>query len=83
MPREGFFINRLVKNAHLRRYPVPLGGVAKSRSLFVATAPLILPRIKRGAGLCGGHLVGNAYMRSLRRNSGALHLGIFDQPVKE
>ena len=33
------------------RPPHHLGGVAKSRSLFVATTPLILPRVKHGAGL--------------------------------
>ena len=33
------------------RPPHHLGGVAKSRSLFVATPPLILPRVKHGAGL--------------------------------
>ena len=31
--------------------PHPLGGVAGRRSLFVATPPLILPRVKHGAGL--------------------------------
>jgi len=33
------------------RPPHPLGGVAGSRSLFVATPPLILPRVNHGLGL--------------------------------
>ena len=31
------FTGRLLKNGHLRRYPVPFGDVARSHSLFVAT----------------------------------------------
>ena len=39
--------SRLLKNAHLRRWPGRLGGVTGSRSLFVATSPLILRRCGR------------------------------------
>ncbi len=51
--------HRLLKNAHLRRYPArsPSRGRAKSK-------------------------VGDAYMRPLQGASGALHLSILDQPVK-
>jgi len=51
----------LLKNAHLRRYPAPFGGVAMSRSLFVATPPLILPRIKHGAALLERRTVGSGF----------------------
>src|SRR3989304_5875430 len=58
------------------RPPHHLGGVARSRSLFVATPPLILPRVKHGAGLLRSTTVGNAYMRSLQGISGVPADGI-------
>jgi hypothetical protein len=77
--------NRLLKNAHLRRFPcLPAGR-------------LILPRVKHEAGLlrrtskyASGRLTdSSAWQESLliRRDatlriSGALHLGIFEQPTK-
>jgi len=61
------------------RPPHRLGGVAKSRSLFVATPPLILPRVKHGAGL----LRRTAKYASLLRIPGALHLALFEQPGKK
>jgi len=72
--------------------------VAKGRSLLVATPPLILPRVKHGAGLlrrtakyASGRLTkSSAWQESLliRRDatlriSGALHLTIFEQPEKD
>ena len=47
--------NRLLKNAHLRRIPArsPSHGRARSCSLFVATAPLILALLdEEGASSC-------------------------------
>jgi hypothetical protein len=35
-----------------------------------------------GQAIAAYIIVGNAYMRSLRGISGALHLGIFEQPAK-
>jgi hypothetical protein len=61
------------------RPPHHLGGVARSRSLFVATPPLILPRVNHGAGL----LRRTAKYASLLRISGALHLALFEQPGKD
>jgi len=58
---------RQPKNAHLSRasrdYPArsPSHGRAKSCFLFVATAPLILPRVKHGAGLLRRTSVGNGF----------------------
>jgi hypothetical protein len=74
------YLCRLLKNAPAYRQagisgvirsPHRLGGVATSRSLFVATPPLILRR-------CNVH----SKYASLFRISGALHLGIFGQPEK-
>ena len=61
--------SRLLKNTHLRRYPArsPSRGRARSCSLFVATAPLTLPQDGVYPELVEG---------------GALHLGIFEQPVE-
>ena len=41
------------------RPPHHLGGVAISRSLFVATPPLILPRVKARGRLVAAYAVGN------------------------
>jgi hypothetical protein len=58
---------RLLKNAHLLRFPcLPAGR-------------LILPRVKHGAGL----LRRTSEYASFLRNSGDLHLGIFEQPAKK
>ena len=46
--------------------------------MLICGVPLILPRVKHGAGL----LRRTSKYASLLRISGALHLGIFDQPVK-
>ena len=63
------FSSRLPKNTHLRRYPArsPSRGRTRSCSLFVATAPLTLPQDGVYPELVEG---------------GALHLGIFEQPVE-
>jgi hypothetical protein len=62
---------RLLKNAHLRRFPrLPAGR-------------LILPRVKHGAACCGVPLQVRIVCQFWGlRISGALHLGIFEQPKK-
>jgi hypothetical protein len=53
----------LLKNAHLQRIPArsPSRGRARSCSLFVATVPLILPRVEHGAGVLRRQTVGNGF----------------------
>jgi len=72
------------------RSPHRLGGVATSRSLFVATPPLIVGRGKLGAVLLRSRPVGNGLKPFPTKDFGCprkrdfvklnLHLGIFDQP---
>jgi hypothetical protein len=72
------------------RPPHRLGGVARSRSLFVATPPPILGRGKLGAVLLKSTPVGNGLKPFPTKDFGRprerdftkvnLHLGIFDQP---
>jgi hypothetical protein len=58
---------RLLKNAHLSRASQdcparsPSLGLARSCSLSVATAPLILPRAEHGAGMSRRQTVGNGF----------------------
>ena len=77
----------LLKKSHLRRVPArsPSRGRAKSCSLFVATAPLILPRVKAWGRLIAAYIKvrlrpQDCLPNGRERIAGALHPDIFEQP---
>ncbi|HSB05675.1 MAG TPA: hypothetical protein VLK23_10820 [Thermodesulfobacteriota bacterium] len=72
------FLSRVLKNAHLPRYPAASPSWRRGKKSLLITPPLILPRVEHGAGL----LRRTSKYASLLRISGALHLGIFEQPVE-